>query len=390
MILISALFTGCHALGSKSVGLSAIYAAAAVLSLMLLVGCCITVRRKRLWFVVLFSSVLTVNVGYTLLSLSPSLEAALWSNRLAYLGSVFLPLSMLMIILDVSGTKHVKWLDTVLLLLAAAVFLIAASPGFSDIYYKEVSFAVVNGSATLIKVYGPLHPIYLVYLLAYFGAMVAVIVRAKVKKTIDTALHGAVMAVAVFINIGVWFIEQIASIDFEMLSISYIVSELFLLIAHIIANENQRLRAIVSQAETARADAEKEEDCRREPGETARGGEAAHGQEMIRTEESKELPVAEEAEAPGAMLETPIGGSVISPERYEIFVAGIEKLTPTEKLVYEAHVARATTAEIMASLNIKESTLKYHNRNIYGKLGVSSRKELVEMHKHVKTMQRSE
>ena len=31
----------------------------------------------------------------------------------------------------------------------------------------------------------------------------------------------------------------------------------------------------------------------------------------------------------------------------------------------------------MAALNIKENTLKYHNKNIYGKLGVSSRKQLV-------------
>ena len=31
----------------------------------------------------------------------------------------------------------------------------------------------------------------------------------------------------------------------------------------------------------------------------------------------------------------------------------------------------------MAALEIKENTLKYHNKNIYAKLGVSSRKQLV-------------
>ena len=38
-------------------------------------------------------------------------------------------------------------------------------------------------------------------------------------------------------------------------------------------------------------------------------------------------------------------------------------------------------------MNIKESTLKYHNRNLYGKLGVSSRKELLEVHKHIRSLQ---
>ena len=36
-------------------------------------------------------------------------------------------------------------------------------------------------------------------------------------------------------------------------------------------------------------------------------------------------------------------------------------------------------AELLNELNITENTLKYHNKNIYGKLGVSSRKQLKEI-----------
>ena len=65
-------------------------------------------------------------------------------------------------------------------------------------------------------------------------------------------------------------------------------------------------------------------------------------------------------------------------------MAVLEQLTPTERAVYDAYIARLTTKEVMTNLNIKENTLKYHNRNLYGKLCVSSRKELLEMHKHIK------
>ncbi|MBE5927624.1 MAG: hypothetical protein E7270_11775 [Lachnospiraceae bacterium] len=92
--------------------------------------------------------------------------------------------------------------------LSIVVFLIAASPGILPIYYKEVSFTVVNGVSTLVKVYGPLHPLYLVYLLGYFAAMVTVIIRAQIKKNIDTTAHAVIIAIAVFVNIGVWFIDQ--------------------------------------------------------------------------------------------------------------------------------------------------------------------------------------
>ena len=81
---------------------------------------------------------------------------------------------------------------------------------------------------------------------------------------------------------------------------------------------------------------------------------------------------------PEVILETTLGH-----EDIELFINGLSSLTPTEKAIYEAHIARVTSKEIMANLNIKESTLKFHNRNLYGKLGVSSRKELLEVYKHI-------
>ena len=84
------------------------------------------------------------------------------------------------------------------------------------------------------------------------------------------------------------------------------------------------------------------------------------------------------------MIETPLEIESVPPERIEAYMVGLRQLTPTEREIYDAYIARATTKEVMANLNIKESTLKYHNRNIYRKLGFSSRKELLELHKHIK------
>ena len=327
--------SGCSAVGEKAASLSIIYGAAAVLSLMLLIGCCLLVHKNRKWFLLLFSSVLVVNIGYTVLSLSSCLEMALWANRAAYLGSVFLPLAMLMIILNVTNTRFKRWLPVSLFAVSVIVFLIAASPGILDIYYKDVSFAVVDGVSTLEKVYGPLHPLYLFYLLGYFAAMVVVIIRATFKKTIDTNAHAVILAIAVFVNLGVWFIEQLSSFDFEMLSISYIISELFLLGVHLVMNEIQRLRELVRIKEEA-------------------------------------LQATFVAEAPQKI-------GKISEEDKKHFTHGIETLTPTERLIFDAYIHGLTTKEIMSELNIKENTLKFHNKNLYGKLGVSSRKRLLEI-----------
>ena len=331
--------SGCSSVSDGAASQSIIYGVAAILSALLLIGCLFLVRKKRQWFVLLFSSVLVVNIGYTVLSVSSGLEMALWANRVSYLGSVFLPLAMLMIILNITNTRTKRWVPISLFSLAVVVFLIAASPGILPIYYKEVSFEVVNGVSTLVKVYGPLHPLYLVYLLGYFSAMIAVIIRASIKKTFDSTAHAVIIAMAVFVNIGVWFIEQISSIDFEFLSVSYIITEIFLCGVHMVINENQRLRELVQQ---------KEEALR-----------------ATSTDDSS-------------------SDRVVSSEMMEYFAQGLDTLTSQERQIYEAYLSGMSTKDIMIELNIKENTLKFHNKNLYSKLGVSSRKQLLEVYRAIK------
>ena len=67
----------------------------------------------------------------------------------------------------------------------------------------------------------------------------------------------------------------------------------------------------------------------------------------------------------------------IDPDDYEAFRIGIKELTKTEKTVFDLYLQGKTADEIAVALNIRESTLKFHNHNILEKLGVSSRKQLL-------------
>ena len=332
--------SGCSMAGDKTTNLSMIYGAAALLSLLILAGYLCSVRKKDGLFVLLFSSVLVVNVGYYAQSVSNTLEQALWANRVSYLGSVFLPACMLLIILNAANIVYPKWLPRLLAGIGAVVFLIAASPGISTLYYKEVSLVTVNGTAMLQKVYGPLHFLYAVYLTVSFVAMVAVIAYAAAKKKVHSTGHVVILAIAVFVNLGVWFIEQLVKLDFEVLSVSYIISELFLLGLHLVVSEHQKLQGLVQEANLRAA----------------------------------ELKATMEASNSGS------AGRRTQP------TSNVKGLTPTEKAIFDAYLQHMTTKEIMALLNIKENTLKYHNKNLYQKLGVSSRKELLEIYKQTQAV----
>lgn len=325
-VLLSMLIclTGCNSIGDKSASLSIVYGVMAIISVLMLGAYCLLIRKKELWFLVLFVAVCVVNCGYFFLSVSKTLSMALLANRISYLGSVFLPLSMLMILLRTTGLRYKKWLVSILLGISFVVFLVAASPGILSIYYKEVWLGTAGGATILQKIYGPWHKLYLFYLLAYYGAILGALVHSLVKKKLKSTVHCVFLVIAVTVNVGVWLLEQLVRIEFEFLSVSYIMSEMFLLGL-----------------------------CY-----------------LMQMDAAKPVPVS---------VPTP----ELQPEeaQKQQFVTGLQALTKTEKAVLRLYLQGNGTKDVLTALDITENTLKYHNRNIYSKLGVSSRKELLALAK---------
>lgn len=308
------LLSGC-AMGERGGGVTTLYGIAAALSAVLFIGYLLLIKEKKRRFVLLFGSVSIVNLGYFLLSVSQTLPQALMANRLSYLGSVFLPVAMLLLILQACDLKYKKWLPYALLGLGGIVFLIAASPGILPIYYKEVALATDHGATVLQKEYGPLHILYLFYLLGYFASMTATIFLSAAKRKLHSPGHAIILLSAVFINILVWLLGQFIEFGFEPLSLSYIISELFLL-----------------------------------------------GLYMMLQEVKKAQPSAEEVDV----------------QMKEEFLARLATLTKTERKIFDLYIEGKKSAEILEILNIKENTLKYHNKNIYSKMEISKRKDLLE------------
>lgn len=337
--IITTLFlSGCSPIGDKSASVLIIYITTTFLAFLLLAGYFFGIKKKDPWFYVLFTSVLVVNAGYLALSVSPTADSALWANRVAYLGSVLLPLSMLKTIQKISKLKYAKWFNVILILISIVTFFIAASPGYLDIYYKSVTLESIGGVSVLKKEYGSWHSIYLFYLLGHFALMISTIIYSIVKKKIESVSHAVIILVAVFVNILVWLLEQLVEVNFEFLAVSYIISELFLLAVYVMMqNQEKLILSIKAQNMSPRK---------------------ATGTEIKK--DSKEFL-----------------------EHCKFIIEQLPKLTPTERAIYNCYLDNKSTKEVLAELSIMENTLKFHNKNLYGKLGVTSRKQLVEYAKAI-------
>ena len=137
-----------------------IYGAVFLLSLTLLPLYFALVRKKQeeIWLLVLCVCVSIVNLGYTMIAFSSSVEFALFANKVSYLGQVMMPLCMFMIISKLCGYRCGKWLVCTLIGVAAIMFAIVCTAGYLDWYYTDATIENVAGATVLQKEYGVLHP----------------------------------------------------------------------------------------------------------------------------------------------------------------------------------------------------------------------------------------
>ena len=289
----------------------------------------IFLNKKNPWLGLLFICVSIVNLGYLLMSVADTVEFAIFANDVSYLGSVFLTTSMFMIIVKLCGFEIKKNYIFTCLGLGAFMFFIVATSPFLHLYYKEVWIETVDGSAKLMKEYGPLHNLYLVYILGYFVAMIWTIVHSIRLGKIASYKFSVLIAGVVCSNILVWLFEKLVHWDFEFLSVTYIASEILLLLVYWMMEDYVHV---------------------------------------------KDLPTPKE-DRPSVILVD----SVERQKKVESIIASLPEgisLSARQIDILEGILDGKSRKEIAADLHLSENTVKMHTSSLYKALGVSSREEI--------------
>ena len=319
----------------KHGNLSIVYGLVALLSVSLLLFYLLREKKRERSFLHLFICVAIINSGYFLLSIAPSLTTALIANAIAYFGTAYSVLAMVYIILDVCQMKKRKWLHWLLWVITTAAFALAASGKWLGLYYRSAQIVKVNGMTRLVKDYGPLHILYTVYLLGYVALMIATIAYAARKKRLASGKYTMLLLCAVLLNIGVWAVEQAIDVDFEFLSVSYMVTEVILLLVYSML---------------------------RDYGIVQSGGKLVSAQ-MLASHPSQAIPAGE---LPPGME-----------DMFHGFAEKVKTLSSAERRILNYYIDGHEISEIPELAYISIHTVKKHNRSIYQKLEVASRDELM-------------
>lgn len=306
------------------------YAITLVLAVALLVAYSVMVKQKEFWLTMLYICVSVVNLGYLLISLANTVEFAVLGNDVAYLGSVFLSMCMFLTIVRICGFEIKKVHVITCVSLGVLMFAVIASSPMLPLYYRSVDIEIIDGATKLVKEYGVLHPVYAMYLLGYFAAMIGTIIHSVRKKKIGSPKFAGFIAGVVCGNILVWLFEKFIRWEFEFLSVTYIFSEVILLLLYWML------------------------------------------QDYVHRNDVQTFTPSEKEQLSIDIATMPMEAKI---KKVILFAKG-DPLTVREREILEMILKSMKRKEIATELHLSENTIKTYTRTLYSKLGVGSREEL--------------
>ncbi|MBR5361347.1 MAG: hypothetical protein IK123_10700, partial [Lachnospiraceae bacterium] len=114
------------------------------------------------------------NGGYYALALSSNIEEAILATKITYVMGSVAPMLMFLIICNICRVSIKRWLHLIMVGIQIIIYLSVCTIGSSRIFYKTVQFHLGTTGAYISKQYGPMHMVYLLSLLLYTFAGLAV------------------------------------------------------------------------------------------------------------------------------------------------------------------------------------------------------------------------
>ena len=192
---------------------------------------CFCITLIMLLFIVAYEKALDVNIillisvvavgngGYYALAVSQNLQEAILANTMSYVIGIFAPFILFLIICNICQVRISKLISTILYAVQIVQFLCVSTVGKSDIFYKTVEFHKGETVSYLTKTYGPMHTVFLVFLLIYTSAGIFVSMYSLSKKTVVSQLNVDIILFFDMMVVGVYLVERFVYLDFEIMPI---------------------------------------------------------------------------------------------------------------------------------------------------------------------------
>ena len=180
-------------------------------------------------FLLLYTTTLISNFGYSLLVFSTSLEAALVCNVFSYFGSIFTIFFMFFVIIEMCGRKIPFFAGLLLFILSIAITVMVATTRVNHFFYKEVSIDKIFGLTIIKSKYGPGLFIYLGYLATLnIIAITTIIITLLQKRQVSAKTLLFLLGVTIFATTS-YIVPILLGVKFNLMPFIYIILQAYFL-----------------------------------------------------------------------------------------------------------------------------------------------------------------
>ena len=186
-------------------------------------------KQKNNYMFFTFVAIVVSCFGHWLLGFSQSVDGAILSNKINYLGSAFLPMLMFFTLAEVCRLRIHPVLRTLLITFSCFVLFLSFTVGYSGIYYKTVEFVVQSGAGNYVATYGWGHDVFNVMIILYAVLAIGVSVSACRMRRFVSLKNILVMFLLELISVSSFFISRQMENDMLCMPFVYLADQVFLL-----------------------------------------------------------------------------------------------------------------------------------------------------------------
>ncbi|MCQ2499020.1 MAG: HD domain-containing protein [Lachnospiraceae bacterium] len=165
--------------------------------------------------------VIISSFGYYLLSISRTLDEALLSQIIGYVGGVFLPVFFLFLVLEICHLELSRFIKVVLVLCQCCIYGSVCTIGRNELFYKSIEMHRNNGMVVIDKSYGPFHMLAIGSMYLYLLLAFVVVIYALTKRKSVDVKNAITMLVLMAIATGVYAVEKLIGMEYTIIPLTF-------------------------------------------------------------------------------------------------------------------------------------------------------------------------
>ena len=173
----------------------------------------------------IFVIVPIVNITYFLMYCSHSLDAAVLSLKIIYIGGAFMPWFVTMCAFNLCKIKIKRTVRLITLFLSAVIYGFTLTIGYSPIFYKSITLEEVGGVSIHHRVYGPMHTVFYVLIILYMLASLGAIYYGYTKKNLVSRRILLYLLIPELVTMIAYFSNRFTGRYFELMPASYVFGQ---------------------------------------------------------------------------------------------------------------------------------------------------------------------